>query len=81
MEYEIISYNEITRNHTIKDRSGKQYMVDLFVDASFSPNILGDENLTIEEVKEIEQSLVGKSIDIARLEPCVYFGCECKLLS
>ncbi len=79
-KYEILSFNDRTQEHRIRDiETGGCVTVDLFVDATFEPNLF-PENVSWEDAVKIQKGMIGKIVKIQRLEPCTYFACNCKLI-
>jgi len=78
--YKIIGFNERNMEHRIQDiNTGNTFTVDLFVDATFEPNPFPENTDFIDAIK-IQAGMIGKTIEIERIEPCTYFACNVKII-
>jgi len=74
-EYKVISYNPSTREHYLKGEKDS-FTVDLFVDSSFDESPELDK---IEDIREYESSLVGKTLLVERFFPLVFAARNVKI--
>lgn len=73
-QYKIVRYNEMTNQHILEGKEGRQFPCDIFVDASI--NVEMDES----NYKEVSEGLVGKSVSIESLQPYSYIGTNVSLI-
>ncbi len=71
---------EHMNEHELLGEDNRRYNVDLFVDASFAPDLLCDDTMPRDKVMEIQKSLEGKIVEIELLYPTSYFAKNATLL-
>lgn len=82
MKYEIIKYHPELSYHEIKDViTGKTFRVDLFVSATFSPDLLANASMSRDESIKIQSDLIGKFVEIEEIYPYCYIANDITLLT